>query len=135
MRDAPGTRFPSPAAHRRHGELVAAARLAIDLFAFAELQIARETDAHLAEARSRAGYRNALAIQFRVRLHEGFLYLVRRNRQRGLRLEIFRRDLDERARLADGLEVGTGGKPGADSVLLPFIDDQAARRHKVEHRG
>src|SRR5205823_8445737 len=61
----PGRTRPSPAAHRRHGELVAAASLAIDLLAFAEFQLARETDAHFAQARPRARHGDALAIEFR----------------------------------------------------------------------
>src|SRR6185436_2042634 len=88
------------AAHRRHVELVALAGALVDLGALAELQLARQTDAHFAQARPAAGHRDAGGAHAGVGLDEGLLHLVGRHRQRRFRLEVFGRDLYARARLA-----------------------------------
>src|SRR6185295_13593242 len=91
-------------AHRRHVELVAPACALVDIRAFAELQLARKTDAHFAQARPAAGDRDAGPAHARIGLDESLLHLVGCNRDGDLRVEIFRRNFYPRARLADGLE-------------------------------
>src|SRR5258708_23107260 len=59
---------PSAAAHGRHGELVAPAGAALDLFAAAELKIAGQAYLDVAEAPAAAGNRNALGVEPRIGL-------------------------------------------------------------------
>ncbi len=44
-------------------------------------------------------------------------------------------DLHRRARLADALEIGPRAKARTGAVLVPLVEDQAGRRHQVQHRG
>src|ERR1043166_9867939 len=99
------TRLLSSSAHRRHHELVALAGAAVDLRTLAELEVAREADAHLAQPRARARHRDAGARQAGIGFDEGVLDLVRRHRERALQVEIVGRDLDSGARLTEGFEI------------------------------
>ena len=123
------------AAHRRHHQLVAPAGAAIDLGAVAELQLARQADAHLAQARARRRSPRSPA-----RLSPGLALTKASSTSSGvtssgaLRLEIFRRDLHGGTRLAHRLEIAARRQAGADAVLVPFVEDQPRRRHQVEHR-
>ena len=60
----------SPAPHRRHLDLVAAAGAAIDFLAGAELQILAHAEAHFAQARLVAGHRDRGGAQARIGLDE-----------------------------------------------------------------
>src|SRR5882757_1738172 len=126
---------PSTAPHRRHGDLVAAAAAAVDFLAGSELQVLAEADADLAEPGAVAGHGDGGCREARIDLDEGVLDVGGRDRLGLVELQIFGRDLDAGARFADGLEIGVVAEARAGAVLVPFIVDQARRRHQVEHRG
>src|SRR6476646_900300 len=123
------------APQRRHDDLVAAADPPVDLRTWAEAKILTHADAHLAQPPAVTGYGDGVAGQAGTGLHEGFLDLVGRHRERLGRPDIGLRDLHGGARLADGFEIGGGAQPRAGAVLIPFVEDQARRRHRIEHGG
>src|SRR5262249_41130287 len=49
--------------------------------------------------------------------------------------EVFRGNLNRRARLAHRIEVGAGRQPRAGAVAVPFMEDEPRSRHEIEHRG
>ena len=70
-----------------------------------------------------------------IGLHERLLDLVGRHRQRLTGVDIGLRNLHGGARLADGFEIGVRAQSRAGAVLVPFVEDQARRRHQIEHGG
>src|ERR1700691_2835752 len=117
-------RPPSAAAHGRHDELVAPAAAALDLLTVAELKIPRHADLDVAEPLAAARNRNAFGLELRIGLDESVLDLPGCHGQRRLHLEILWRDFHDRPRLANGFEIGVGGKARAGAVAVPFVKNQ-----------
>ena len=69
----------SPAPHRRHHHLVAAAGAAVDLLAGAELEVLVHADPHFAETPAVAGHRDRRCAQAGIDLDEGLLDRDRRD--------------------------------------------------------
>src|SRR5215213_8651208 len=125
----------SAAPHRRHHYFVAAAGAAVDFLAGAELHVLAQADPDFAEAPAGAGHRNRRAAQARVDLDEGRLEIIRSDGFLLRQLQEFLGYLHRCARLADALEIGPRAKARTGAVLVPLVEDQAGRRHQVQHRG
>src|SRR3984893_19049146 len=121
------------AAHWRHDELVTAAGARLDVGAGTEAQVLAEANAHLAQTPAAAGHRDAVAAEAGIGLHERLLDLVERDRERRARRDIGIGDLHRRARLAHILEIDVRAQPRAGAVAVPLVEDQARRRHQIEH--
>src|SRR4051812_35011016 len=66
----------SPAPHRWHQHLVAAAGAAVDLLAGAELQVLAQAYPHFREPATVTGHRNRRTAQARIDLDEGLLEIA-----------------------------------------------------------
>src|SRR5271166_425920 len=116
-----------------HDHLVATASMRIDIGAGTEAEIPSDADAHLAQSPAVAGYRNTIPPESRIGLYKSLLDLIGSYREHLFEVNKFRRNLHDRPHLADGFEIGTRGLPGTGAVLVPLLEDQARRRHQIEH--
>jgi len=123
------------AAHGRHHRLLATAGAPRGVGAIAKPQFLGHADSHFAQAVAVAGHRDGVARQFGIGFHESLRDFVRTYRKPTVHFHVGLRNFHDRARLANGIEIGVRRETGTGAVPVPFPEDETGRRHQVEHRG